>query len=259
MIRPRLTVCLLIQGNGLVKTLRFGDPKYVGDPLNAVRIFNEKTVDEIVLLDIKASAEGRSPNFKLISQLATECNMPLCYGGGINSVEHIKELISLGVEKVAMGAAIAEHPELIPNAAEIVGRQSIVAVIDVGTAGLLKRKSVFVRNGTKNLGVTPLEMAKRLEQLDVGELLINSIDRDGVMQGYDFDLITQIAEQVSLPITCLGGAGNLDHVRELYDTAGLVAAGAGSMFVFKGKYRAVLLNYPNREEKSDLFADFTLS
>ena len=257
MIRPRLTVCLLLQDGGLVKTVRFSDPKYVGDPLNAVRIFNEKEVDELIVLDINATKESREPNFRLIEQLASECNMPLCYGGGISRTDEVQRLISLGVEKVALGAAAIETPEIISEASRIVGQQSVVVVIDVAAAGILKRPTVFVRNGSKKVGASPTEVAINAQNYGAGEILINSIDRDGSMVGYDLELAKKVKSSVQVPVTCLGGAGDLGHIKSLHHAVGLIGAAAGSLFVFKGKYRAVLINYPNAIEKRELFADFS--
>lgn len=254
MIRPRLIPCLLIHKKGLVKTIQFKNPKYVGDPLNAVRIFNEKEVDELIVLDIDASRENRAPNFTLVSQLASECNMPLCYGGGINDIEQIQELVSLGVEKVALGAAAIEKPDLVNQAVTRVGSQSVAVVIDVAKTGILKRPEVLIRNATVKTGKTPLEVARKAVCLGAGELIINSIDNDGSMKGYDLPLIRKIMSQLSIPVTCLGGAGDLSHVKSLCESVGLVGAAAGSMFVFKGKYRAVLINYPNAGEKKDFFS-----
>lgn len=252
MLRPRIIPCLLVQNGGLVKTVKFDDPKYVGDPINAVRIFNEKEVDELIVLDIDATRYGREPDYTLIRNLATECRMPLCYGGGVTTVEQIERIVSLGVEKVALGASAANRPELISEAAGKVGSQSIVAVLDVKRSGLLRRYEVFTHNGTRKTGHSPVEFARQMQQLGAGEIVINSIEMDGVMKGYDFDLIAQIREAVTLPLTALGGAGSLDDVEALIRRHGIIGAAAGSLFVFKGKYRAVLINYPNRAEKDAL-------
>lgn len=242
-----------------MKTVHFSNPKYVGDPLNAVRIFNEKLVDELIVLDIDATRDGRPPNYELIAQLASECNMPLCYGGGVSNADQIQRLVALGVEKVAIGAGAVERPGLVRESAEIVGSQSVVVVLDVAAKGLLKRPAVLIRNGKKKVSGSPVEMARGFERDGAGELLINSIDRDGTMMGYDLTLADEIMAAVSIPVTCLGGAGQLEHVRALTVAVGLVGAAAGSMFVFKGKYRAVLINYPNLEEKKHLFDEFELS
>ena len=249
MLRARIIPCLLVHNGGLVKTTRFGDPKYVGDPLNAVRIFNEKQVDELIVVDIDATAIGREPDYGLIANLAAECRMPLCYGGGVKTVEQIERIVALGVEKVSLGSAAAYELGLIEQAAQRVGSQSIVAVMDVKKSGLLGRYEVFTHNGTKKVGRNPVEMARQLEALGAGEILLNSIDRDGTMKGYDLALIDSVRNAVRLPMTVLGGAGSLEDMRALVDRYGAIGAAAGSLFVFKGKYRAVLIQYPQPAEK----------
>ena len=252
MLRPRLIPCLLVHNGGLVKTVHFGDPKYVGDPINAVRIFNEKEVDELTVLDIDATVKCAEPDYQLISHLASECRMPLCYGGGVRTVAQIERIISLGVEKVAISAAAVENPALIADAAARVGSQSVVVVIDVKKTGMLRRQEVVMHNGSRRTGLQPVEFAKRVTELGAGEIVINSVDRDGEMKGYDLDLVEQIRQAVHLPLTVLGGAGSLDDIEKLIDRYGVIGAAAGSLFVFKGKYRAVLINYPNRAEKEAL-------
>lgn len=247
MLRPRLIPCLLIHNGGLVKTIRFAEPKYVGDPINTVRIFNDKEVDELIVLDIDATDRGEEPNYKLISNIAAECRMPLCYGGGIKNVDQIERIIGLGVEKVALGAAAINTPELIEEAAGRVGSQSIVAVMDVKKSGLLRRYELFTHNGLKGTGINPVDAARKYEELGAGEILLNSIDKDGTMSGYDLLLSDQVRDAVSLPLTVLGGASGMDDVEELVRRYGLIGAAGGSMFVFKGKYRAVLIHYPSRE------------
>lgn len=248
MLRPRIIPCLLIHNGGLVKTTQFSDPKYVGDPLNAVRIFNEKEVDELMVVDIDASRVGRSPDETLVSQLAAECRMPLCYGGGVKTVEQIERLISLGVEKVAVSSAAVDDPDLIRRAADRVGSQSVVVVIDVKTTGLMKKPEVVVLNATKRTGLDPVSFASRVVELGAGEIVLNSVDRDGRMQGYDLKLVEQVRKAVGVPVTVLGGAGSLDDIRQLVTRFPVIGAAAGSLFVFKGKYRAVLINYPQRED-----------
>lgn len=252
MLRARIIPCLLVHQGGLVKTTRFAEHKYVGDPLNAVRIFNEKQVDELIILDIDATVHGREPNYSLISSLASVCRMPLCYGGGVKSVEEIIRIIGLGVEKVALGSAAADDPGLIESAAQRVGSQSIVAVMDVKKSGLLGRYEVFTRNGTKKAGLNPVEMARKVEALGAGEILVNSVDRDGTMKGYDLTLIDSVRDAVRLPMTALGGASSLEDMRMLVDRYGVIGAAAGSLFVFKGKYRAVLIQYPQPGVKDSL-------
>jgi len=254
MLRARIIPCLLVHNGGLVKTTRFGHPKYVGDPQNAVRIFNEKQIDELVVLDIDATVSGQEPDYSLIANLAAECRMPLCYGGGVKTVEQIERIVALGVEKVSLGSAAAYEPNLIEKAAQRVGSQSIVAVMDVKKSGLLGRYEVFTHKGTKKVGRNPVEMACQLAALGAGEILLNSIDRDGTMKGYDLTLIDSVRNAVRLPMTVLGGAGSLDDMRALVDRYGAIGAAAGSLFVFKGKYRAVLIQYPQPTEKDLLSA-----
>ena len=254
MLRPRIIPCLLVQNGGLVKTMKFGNGKYVGDPINAVRIFNEKEVDELMVVCIDATTHDHEPNYSLIKNLAAECRMPLCYGGGVKTVEQIQKIISLGVEKVAMSSAAVSTPELISDAAARVGSQSVVIVMDVKeVGGNGRRYEIFTHNGTKPTGLNPVDFAKRSEALGAGEVVVNSIDQDGVMKGYDLNLITQIRESISLPMTALGGAGSLKDIGTLINKHGIIGAAAGSLFVFKGKFRAVLINYPSRDEKDALF------
>jgi cyclase len=250
MLRPRLIPSLLVSANGLVKTVKFSDPKYVGDPLNAVRIFNEKQVDELIVLDIDASPEQREPQYALIKALASECRMPLCYGGGVTSLEQFQRIIELGVEKVAISSAAVNQPELISKAAETIGAQSVVVVLDVLKIG--GRYEVCTCRGQQRTGLDAVGYAVRMQELGAGEIVLNSIDRDGTGIGYDTELISAVRQRVTLPITALGGAGNLEHVRDLFATFGIIGAAAGSLFVFKGKYRAVLISYPSAEEHDRL-------
>ena len=252
MLRPRIIPCLLVKDKGLVKTVHFKDPKYVGDPINAVRIFNEKQVDELIVLDIDATSEKREPDYKMIENLAAECRMPLCYGGGVRTVEQAQKIFSLGVEKVAISTASIQSPELITQIADQVGSQSVVVVLDV------KRKmfgsyEVYINNGKKSTGKNPVVVAKQMEELGAGEIVINSIDNDGQMKGYDLVLIEKIRKSITLPLTALGGAGSLDHIADLIKKFRIIGASAGSLFVFKGVYRAVLINYPDILEKEKIF------
>lgn len=252
MLRPRIIPCLLVKNGGLVKTVNFANPKYVGDPINAVKIFNEKEVDELIVLDIDATVQNREPDYGRIRNLAAECRMPLCYGGGVKTVEQVARIISLGVEKVAVSAAAISDPGIVERAAEVVGSQSIVVVMDVNKTERGGKYEVWTQNGRKPSGRYPVEFAKKMEELGAGEVVINSIDRDGVMKGYDLDLVNEIREAISLPITVLGGAGSLKDVAALIHSFGIIGAAAGSLFVFKGIYRAVLINYPSCAEKDAL-------
>jgi len=252
MLRPRIIPCLLVKNHGLVKTIKFEQPKYVGDPINAVKIFNEKESDELMVLDIDATFEGREPDYQMIKNLATECRMPLCYGGGVTTVEQFKKIISLGVEKVAVSAAAINQPDLVRQASEVVGNQSVVVVLDVKKQRLGNKYYVYTHNGTINTKLEVTELARKFEILGAGEVVINSIDRDGGMQGYDLKLIKQVRDIVTIPVTALGGAGSLEHIKELVNCFGIVGASAGSLFVFKGKYRAVLINYPDQSVKDKI-------
>lgn len=252
MLRPRIIPCLLVHKGGLYKTVGFSHPKYVGDPLNAVRIFNEKEVDELMIIDIDASRFGHEPNYKLIANLALECRMPLCYGGGVKRVEQFDRIIGLGIEKVAVSSAAVEAPDLISNAASRVGSQSVVAVIDVKKTGIFRKYEVMTLNATQRTGLEPAAFAAKLQQLGAGEIVLNSVDRDGEMKGYDFDLIDLVRNAISTPLTVLGGAGSFEDIHNLVRRYEIIGAAAGSYFVFKGKYRAVLINYPSREEKNSI-------
>lgn len=253
MLRSRIIPCLLVHNGGLVKTVNFKDPKYIGDPLNAVRIFNEKEVDELIIVDIDATTLKKEPNYKLIAELAAECRMPLCYGGGVNAPEQVDKIISLGVEKVAIGNAALQDHDLISSSSRRVGSQSIVVVMDVKKTGFIRKKyEVFTHNGARGTGLDPVDFSKRIASMGAGEILINSIDRDGTFFGYDIELVGQIRNAVNVPITALGGAGSQEDIRKLFDNFGIIGASAGSIFVFKGKYRAVLIQYPNEVEKDQL-------
>lgn len=248
MLRPRIIPSLLIHNKGLVKTVKFKEGAYIGDPINAVRIFNEKAVDEIAIFDIDATRENRPPDYKLIEALANECRMPFCYGGGIRTVEQAQTVFSLGVEKIALSSAIIERPQLIADIAQRVGAQSVVAVLDVKKK-FLGGYEVYTHNGTKGTGKKPAELAALFQQLGAGEIVVNAIDQDGVMKGFDFDLTDQIIQATQLPVTILGGAGSLDDIRKAVERYGIIGVAAGSLFVFKGVYKAVLINYPTLDDK----------
>jgi cyclase len=250
MLRPRLIPVLLVHKGGLYKTVSFTSPKYVGDPLNAVRIFNEKEVDELAVFDIDASRLGKEPDYALVRRLASECRMPLAYGGGVKTVHQVQKLVALGVEKVAVSSAIFDTPELLSEAASRVGCQSIVAVLDVRRLG--DSWEVFTHNGTRATGSGIVEMVKRVDSLGAGEIVLNSIDRDGHMNGYDLDLVRAVRGWTNRPLTVLGGAGKLSDISSLAQEFGAIGAAAGSIFVFKGVLRAVLISYPSRETKDAL-------
>jgi len=243
MLRSRIIPCLLLHDGGLVKTRQFKDAKYVGDPLNAVKIFNEKEVDELMLIDIDATVRAQAPNFALLKGLAVESRMPLGYGGGVTTAQQAAQIIASGFEKVSISAAALARPILIREMAEAVGAQSVVVTLDVRKNKLLPGHTIYTRNGTEKQKVNLLEFCQQAVEMGAGEIVINSIDRDGEMAGYDLELAKLIRKAVSTPITLLGGAGTSIHMQELIDAVGVVGAAAGSMFVFKGPYRAVLINY----------------
>jgi cyclase len=242
----------LIQESGLVKTVRFKDAKYVGDPINAVKIFNEKEADELIVIDIDATVNGAEPNYKQIANLAAECRMPLCYGGGIRTAEQAKKIIALGVEKVAISSAALENPSLISQIADEIGSQSVVVVLDYKPRLLSKNHDVWTHNGKRNTKRNVLDVALEVEKLGAGEIVLNSIEHDGRMKGYDISLARKLRETVHIPITILGGAGSLDDMRSVVAACGVVGVAAGSFFVFKGTYRAVLISYPTTQQKDDL-------
>ena len=253
MLRPRIIPCLLISKKGLVKTTQFASPKYVGDPINAVRIFNEKLVDELMVLDIDATVNESEPDYQAIEFLAAECRMPLCYGGGVRTAEQAQRIFSLGVEKVSISSSAVERPSLISDIAEQVGSQSVVVVIDAKKTNT--GYQVFTHNGSCSHEKKPGDLAKLFERMGAGEIVINSIDRDGTMSGYDMELVRIVRESTTLPLTALGGVGSLADFKKLIDVHGIVGAAAGSFFVFKGKYRAVLISYPTIEQKQELQAN----
>jgi cyclase len=240
-----------VQKKGLVKTVKFRPGKYVGDPINAVKIFNEKEADELIVLDIDATANGVEPDFALIQKLAAECRMPLCYGGGVTTVEQAKRIIGLGVEKVAISSAALADPKLITAIAAEIGSQSVVVVLDVKKS-MFGKYEVYTHNGQKSSGRSPMEFARVAESSGAGEIIVNSIDLDGQMKGYDIDLAQKIREAITLPMSVLGGAGSLDDISKLIRKCGVVGASAGSLFVFKGSLRAVLINYPSVTERDAL-------
>lgn len=252
MLRPRIIPCLLLQDNGLVKTTKFKDPKYVGDPINAVRIFNEKEVDELAIFDIDATCLNIEPNYSLIERIANQSRMPLCYGGGIKTVEQAERIFSLGVEKISISSSAINNPKLITDIGCRVGSQSVIVVVDV------KRKffggyEVFTNNGGKPTGIDPFIFIENAQKLGAGEIIINSIDRDGSMKGYDLSLIEKVRNATTLPVTILGGAGTLEHMANAIEENGIIGVSAGSLFVFKGPYKAVLINYPNSEQRDVLY------
>jgi cyclase len=252
MLRPRIIPCLLVHDKGLVKTVQFKSPKYVGDPINAVRIFNEKESDELMVLDIDASKENRDPDYKLIENLAAECRMPLCYGGGVKTVDQAHRIFSLGVEKIAISSIVLQDPKIVSSIADRVGSQSVVVVLDVKKK-LFGGYEIYTHNGRRATGKNPIDFAIEMQKLGAGEIVINSIDQDGMMNGYDLELVNRVRKVIDIPMSVLGGAGSLSDISALINQHGIIGACAGSLFVFKGIYKAVLINYPTWDEKEIIF------
>jgi cyclase len=246
MIRTRVIPVLLLKGRGLVKTTQFKDPVYVGDPINAVRIFNDKEVDELTILDIDATKNNREPNYELLQEIVSECFIPLCYGGGVTRFEQIEKLFSLGIEKVALNSVLAEKPELLSEGAKTYGSQSLIASIDY-KKNFFGKYRVVTHGGQNALKEEPLEFAKRMEDLGAGEIILNSVDKDGTRSGYDLEMIAKVSSHLSIPVVAAGGAGELADFKKAAD-AGASAAAAGSLFVFHGKLRGVLISYPSQDQ-----------
>ena len=247
MHQARVIPVLLLNNDRLVKTIKFKRPKYIGDPLNAVKIFNDKEVDELIILDIAA----KEPNFHIIEEIATECFMPLTYGGAINSLEHINKLFSIGIEKISLNSLLHFKPNLITEAINQYGSQSIVASIDV-KRNIFGKYSVYTKSGSLNTQKEPINFAIQMEDLGVGEIFLNSIDRDGTMEGYDLDLISNITSKINIPLIACGGSGCLEHMKKAINIGKASAVAAGSMFVYHGRHNAVLINYPNQIEINNI-------
>lgn len=252
MLNHRVIPCLLLSNGGLVKTRKFKNGVYVGDPINAIRIFNEKEVDELVLLDIRASLEKRAPTYDLLKDIASECFMPLAYGGGITSIGQIKTLLRLGIEKVILNTALNRDPNFVREAVAIFGSQAITASIDVRRR-LFGHHEVMTLSGTEPTRLDPLEAARKAEELGVGEILLTSIDAEGSMAGYDLGLLAKVSQSVDIPVIASGGAGKLEDFRSAVRDGYASAASAGSFFVFHGPHRAVLITYPTYDTLCDLF------
>lgn len=252
MLKSRIIPVLLIRNKGLVKTTKFTDDKYVGDPLNAVRIYNEKEVDELTVFDIDATITGTDPDLRVIENLAAECRMPLCYGGGVKNLEQAISILSLGVEKVALSSAAIENPKLVSEIAEQVGSQSVVVVLDIRKK-LLGGYNVFTHNGKQKVKKELFDLIKDFEALGAGEIIINNIDLDGTLKGYDHQLIAKLKSKLNIPFTICGGANSYEDLRKAVNNHSPVGLAAGSLYVFKGKYRAVLISYPNKNEKELIF------
>lgn len=252
MIRNRIIPCLLLQGKGIVKTVRFKYDKYIGDPINIVKIFNEKEVDEIIILDIGATAKKKGPQFQLISEIASECFMPLGYGGGIISIEDIKKTFEIGIEKVVINYGAHKSPSLVEKAAKLFGSQSIVVSVDVKKS-IFGNYEVYTSGRKMRTGKNPIEYATMMEGLGAGELLINSINRDGTMEGYDLELIKMVTEATSIPVIACGGAGKLNDFKGGISKGGASAVAGGSIFIYQGEGKAVLISYPSQEDIVEIY------
>jgi cyclase len=250
MFQARVIPCLLLRGNGLVKTKKYKDAVYVGDPVNAVRIFSDKEADEIVILDIDASRHGNEPNYELIAEMAGEAFMPVAYGGGVRTLEQIRRLIRSGVEKVVINTLATESTDLIRAAVDVFGSQAIVGGVDVRRK-ILGGFSVVAKSATVVTRLNLQEHIQALVKAGIGELFINDVDRDGTMVGYDLDLVRAVAK-APVPVVVCGGAGTMQHLSQAIHEGGASAVAAGSMFVFHGKHRAVLINYPKASELENL-------
>jgi cyclase len=247
MLMPRVMPCLLLKDGGLVKTVKFKDPGYIGDPINAIRIYNEKEVDELIFLDITATLEKRQPPFKVLSEIASECFMPVAYGGGVRDLETIRQILSLGIEKVAINSYAVENPDFVRAAADKYGSSTIVVSIDVRKK-MFGRYEVFTNGGRKGTNLDPVEFAVKMDQMGAGEILLTAIDRDGTQEGYDIELIKSVTGAVGVPVIACGGAGKIDDFRAAVKEGGASACAAGSMVVYFGRNRAVLITFPERKK-----------
>jgi cyclase len=248
----RIIPCLLLRNKGLVKTVKFKESTYIGDPINTVKIFNEKEVDEIFFLDIDAAKTKMEPSYEIIQRIASECFMPFAYGGGIKSLQQIDKIITSGAEKIIINSQAFLQKNFIREAVQHFGSSTIAVSVDVRKE-FLKGNTVYIKGGTQSTGKNPVDYARDIEEQGAGELLINSIDRDGTMEGYDIELIKSVSKAVHMPVIACGGAGKLNDFRLAIKEGGASAAAAGSFFVFHGKRRAVLITYPEYSEISTLF------
>ena len=244
MLQKRIIPCLLLHKGGLYKTEKFKKSTYIGDPINAIKIFNEKEVDELMFLDIDATVFQKEPNYKMIEDIASECFMPLCYGGGVKNIEQMKKIYALGVEKISLSSQAVLNPHLISEAARIFGNQSVMVTIDV-KKDFWGKKKVFIYNGKTNTKLNPTEFIIHVESLGAGEIVINSIDNDGMMNGYDISLLKELKAVVTVPIIALGGAGKMEHIKDVFDVAKVDAVACGSLFVYQGPLKGVLISYPS--------------
>lgn len=250
MINFRIVPCLLLRQGGLAKSTRFKRTRYVGDPINTIRLFNDMGVDEIVFLDIEASVRKVEPDYCFIENIASECFMPLAYGGGINTIEQAKRIIASGVEKVIVNSAAVLNPAFIEGLANAIGSQSVCICIDYKTNFFGKQQIAYL-HGKRKQPIDPLDFALKMEKAGAGEIILQSIDRDGTRSGYDLETIKTVTDQLDIPVVALGGANTKEDMIAARK-AGANAAGAGSQFVFVGAHQAVLVNYPNEEQLAEI-------
>ncbi len=248
MFLSRVIPVLLLKNNGLVKTKKFKNEKYIGDPINALRIFNEKEVDEIIFLDINASKVGVPPDFEILQNISSECFMPLAYGGGISTLEHVNKIFRIGVEKIIFNTAALDNIEFVSDVIKSVGSQSVIISIDIKKT-LFGKYSIYSHKKGKCLNIDLLDYLKKINEIEVGEVFINSVNRDGMMQGYDIELLKLLSKNLKMPVVACGGAGNINHLKEGLEEGEAHAVAAGSMFVYHGVHNAVLINYLDKEEK----------
>ena len=248
--RPRIIPVLLIDDRDLIKTINFKKPTYLGDPVNALKIFNRKGIDEMAVLDISASKKGLEPDFELLTDMASEAFMPLSYGGGIKTLDQVRKLLAIGYEKVVLNTSLVEDEQLVKDAVALAGSQSVVASIDAKVVN--GQYKCVICDGTKVIDMSPVELAKHAEELGVGEIFLNSIDRDGMMQGYDIDLVNQVVNAVDIPVTACGGAGGISDLKDVIENGHAHAAAGGSMFVYYGRLKAVLITAPTEEELTEV-------
>lgn len=252
MPRPRIIPVLLLSEGGLVKSVKFKDYRYIGDPINAVKIFNDLKADELVFLDIEATSQNRLIPSELVTAIGEEANMPFAVGGGISTLQDIQRIINAGAEKVAIGTAAVNNPDFISQAAKAYGSSTICVCIDVGRK-FLKGDRVYSNSGSKASAYSPVEFARLMQEKGAGEIIIQSIEKDGAMRGYDIELVKIISESVTIPVIALGGAGNITDLKQAHQQGYASGAGAGSLFVYQGTKRGVLINYPEKEELEEEF------
>jgi cyclase len=251
MLRTRVIPALLLRNESLVKTVRFGKFTYVGDPANTVRIFNELEVDELLFLDITASSENRSPNLKVLADIADECFMPLAYGGGIRSLDQAKAVFDIGFEKVSINTKATDNPALIGEIASHYGSQAVIASIDV-KRDLFGRQTVRTLGGRRNTRRDPVAWAVEVEKMGAGEILLTSIDREGTWEGFDLELVKRVTEAVSIPVIAHGGAGTAEHIKQVVQQASASAVALGSMVVFQKRGMGVLINFPDQNRLEEI-------